>query len=229
MKASLHKFLHISRDEVCGLLKRNVKAKKSTVKKRNNKTIHETKHFYDFSDKACSAIKEYFTIVTGDSSVSCAIRVASAIPEEEQGKIGYFTVGRSSNLHKDRGKTSEYIAKNEGIPEFFSNSDVPDQGLLFYYDLNLAAENKAYKKTKNDTTYNSEINTMIVAPINGWNGNKIDLIGLLYINSKTQKILKPKHAELVAVASDSLALTFTAMFARLHSINNMPELDSKKI
>lgn len=127
------------------------------------------------------------------------------------------------NLRHGREKASEPILNTKGIPHFFSNVEINNQGVLFYYDLNLASKKGAYFKTENDKKYHDDIKTIVVSPLNGWDGKQVGLIGLLYINSKTNKILNPIHIDLIAFTADTLALSYAAMFSHLYNVNNMPE------
>lgn len=208
IKSHLHQLFHESREEVCAVFKRTSKY---------NDIDHEEVHLKDFSNKTCNIIKNYFKIISGDETVSCAIRLVSEMPNNDG--VGYVTIGRSNNLNHNRGDSSEPIKRCEGIPNFFSNLTAPNKGLLFYHNIDLATQYDAYKKTRNDILYKSDIKYIIVAPINGWNGDKNDLIGLLYINSKTPAILNIRNADLVAFTADSLSIIYTILLERLHKFN----------
>ncbi len=220
MKESLHHLLHKSRDEVCELIYRT----NSFGKKKNSSNIeYERKIIESYSCSVCDNIKEYFTILTGDQTVTCAIRLAYIDPIKLEKKLAYATVGRCSNLNKNRKETSEPIPSDKGIPNFFSSEKINFQGVLFYDDLELASKKNAYLKTNNDIKYPDDIKSIIVAPLNGWNGEKKALIGLLYINSKTKKILQPIHTDLIAFTADTLSLSYSSIFSHLLYAKNMPE------
>lgn len=221
LKAELHVLEHDSRDALSDLLRRN---KPTAGRKLKNGGQYERKYLIDFSNKACETIARYFSTLLRDNTIGCAIRIGVAEPAQKTSEIEYITVGRSGVLNRGRDATSQPVPRSTGIPKFFLSDDVACKGILFYDDLEKAAANGAYMKTRNDNMYKGDIKTMVVAPINGWNGVRPDLIGLLYITSQTDRVLNPKHVDLMKFTADHLALVYSSMFAKLHSNGSMPQL-----
>lgn len=210
IKSKLHRIVHDSRDCLSLLLK-ITKVRKGP--KSKDSVQHCRTVVIDFSNQSCSNIVSYFTAMLNDRTIGCAIRLAFK-HTEESGARQYITVGRAGELNPARSMTSEPVSSNQGIPNFFLSEGSPS-GVLFFDDLKMAELHKAYFMTKNDITYKSDFKTMVVAPINGWNGEKNDLIGLLYITSKTDRIIDPKHVDMMKFSADHLALVYSSMFSRL--------------
>lgn len=183
MKAKLHHLVHDSRDAVSELFRRvDLNDRRSVrsmrTKRANKEPRHERKHLSDFSNRACETVADYFSTLLGDDTIGCAIRIGIADPLKSSDEIKYVTVGRSGVLNRGRSETSQPVPRSAGIPKFFLSDDVACKGILFYDDLDKAVANGAYLKTRNDEIYKDDIKTMVVAPLNGWNGVKADLIGL---------------------------------------------------
>lgn len=225
MKSELHKLTHVARDSICDLFKRTTQGKGGKASGRE--PYHEKKHLIEFSNNMCSIICRYFKTLIDDETLGCVIRLGVSDPKGDSKEIKYVTIGRS-NLNKNRSNTSEPIPRSMGIPKFFLHTDVSCQGVLFYDDLKKASANGAYLMQKNDTLYKDEISKLVVAPINGWNGKKNDLIGLLYITSKTKKILKPKHVDLIKFSADCLSLSYTSILSRLLTTGSLSQLLEEK-
>lgn len=221
MKAELHHLMHDSRDALGDLLKR---IKKANGINYNTQGQHERKHIKEYSKNICEIIAAYFSVLMNDNSIGCAIRMGIRNPEKPTDEIKYVTIGRSSILNRGRENSSEPVARSAGIPAFFLSEKIKCNGVLFYDDLIKAASNNAYVITDNDRKYPEDIGTMIVAPINGWNGAKMDLIGLFYLTSKSDKILSPKHVDLIKFTADHLAIVYSSMLSALHNAGAVPHL-----
>lgn len=156
----------------------------------------------------CQNLSDYFRILTGDETITAAIRLA--VPHNKTGVIVYKTFARSAGLNPNRKTTSEVIPVNEGIPRFLRD-EKNGQGILFYSDLHAAAEIGAYKLTANDRKYRDDIVSMMVAPLNAWAGTKQDMIGILYIGSRHQNVFKVSHVDSMAFVADHAATTIAAV------------------
>jgi hypothetical protein len=96
--------------------------------------------------------------------------------------------------------------------------------VLFYSDITKAIAEKAFLKTRNEEMYPDEIRTMMVAPLNGWDGNSNDMLGILYITSRRTGGFKATQVDSVKFVADALAGAFVAMLGRLHSVGTRPDL-----
>ncbi len=219
IKSELHKLSHEIRDSMCELIRRT-QGKKGKITYRDPQ--HEKKHLLDFSNRMCTIISRYFKTLLNDDSVGCVIRLFQS-DSSNVNATKYVTIGRA-NLNKNRSQTSKPIPRSQGIPHFFLGDTVECQGVLVFDDLEKAAANGAYIIQKNDTLYKDEISKLAVAPINGWNGEKHDLIGLLYITSRTSKILKPKNVDLIKFNADCLAIAYTTILTRLLITGGLQDL-----
>lgn len=221
LKAQLHLFTHGLRDALNDTLERTngKQGRPSTAD-----PAHHRAHIRNISNKAAEAISEYLSTITGDDTVGCAIRLAQDKLGDGKDEIHYVTVGRSQRLNPNRGSTSESIARNEGIPKFFLADERSSQGILFFHDLVKATATGCYKTTRNDELHGNDFTSMVVMPLNGWNGKKKDLIGLVCVTSKNQKSLQTRHIDLFKFTSDTLALFYVAVISRLQSVGKMPQL-----
>jgi len=85
------------------------------------------------------------------------------------------------------------------------NGNCWSQGILIYNDLNKAATVGAFKLTENDSKYADEIRTMMVAPLNAWDGNRQSMIGIIYITSRERKTFSAKHVDSLRFIADKVA------------------------
>ncbi len=201
-----HNLTHNARDSICNLMEKTHDKKEYTL-------ADEIINLDVISNDLCTNIQHYLQDLVGDRTIGCAIRIGIENVDSNN-EIEYHTIGRSSNLDVGRKKTTEPLKRSEGIPHFLESRG---QGILFYDDIELAIKNKAYIETKNDQSYKKEVKSMIVAPINGWNGNSQDLIGLLHITSKTEKIINASYVDVMKYHGDFLAITYASIFSRLQS------------
>ena len=153
--------------------------------------------------EACENIASQFRLLTGDETVSAAIRLA--VYDDNADEIVYKTFARTKGLNDKRKKTSEPISIKEGIARFL-REDKKAQGVLVYNDLQVAANGGSYKITENDRKYPNEIVTMMVAPLNAWAGTQEDMIGILYVTSRKSNVFSPVHVDQIAAAADLTAV-----------------------
>lgn len=221
IKAGLHQLSHDLRDCLCDTLQQTA-GRKGRPSKQN--PIHHRKHLKSISDKAANLIAEYFEAITGDTTIGCAIRLAEDPISDGKDRVQYVTVGRSDRLNANRQKSSDPIPRNSGIPKFFLSDERACQGVLLYDDLAKATTHGAYHPTRNDKLHPDDFNAMVAAPLNGWNGRKKDLTGILCITSRTGGILKVSQIDLFKFTADHLSLFYTGLISRLQSIGEMPTL-----
>ncbi len=124
-------------------------------------------------------------------------------------------MARTDGLNSGREETSEDISPDEGIARFLIERDC--HGTLLYNDIDAAIKMHAFKKTESERQYSEEIITMMVAPLNGWDGEKKSMIGIFYITSRNKKTFSVKYTDSALFAAD--------MFSR--SLVNTVELFSE--
>jgi len=222
MKASFHDLAHKIRDVTSDTYQRTT-GKKGAVTDRD--PIHERKHLTDSSNEIATLVRDFIVELTGDKSVGCAIRLAQDRPGDAADSIEYVTVGRS-NLNGNRHKTTEAIPASEGIPKFFLASEQACNGILFFDDLKTATSNGIYKRTDNDSKF-QDYSTLVAAPLNGWNGKRRSLIGILCISSHSKKILNIRQIDIYRSIADMLALAFVSTLGRLQTSGSLPALTEK--
>jgi hypothetical protein len=195
IKHMLHEFAHFLRD---------YQTKVYNAKNLKRTHDHESENFKNYIEQICEKTKNHFERISGNHSIGAAIRIAvDKSPIDGKHEIFYKTVGRSSGLSVKRQDTSEDIASNVGIPRFFS--DKKSMGVLIYNDIEKAAEINVYILTENDKIYKNEIKTMMVAPLNAWDGKKQSMIGILYVTSRESGIFKLKHTDTLRFIADMIA------------------------
>ena len=157
--------------------------------------------------EVCENIACQFRFLTGDESISTAIRLA--VYHDNQNVIVYKTFARTKGLNDKRKKTTEPIPINEGIARFL-REEKKAQGILIYNDLDAAANVGSYKITENDRKDPKEIKTMMVAPLNAWAGKKDDMIGILYVTSRKKGVFSPVHVDQLVAAADLTAVAIAS-------------------
>ncbi|MDD4928402.1 MAG: hypothetical protein PHP85_03865 [Gallionella sp.] len=195
MKYQLHRLTHDVRDRQTAMHSKLVPTKSYSKGKL-------TKELELMLAEICANLSDYFKELIRDDTITVSIRLA--VPDKTNG-IAYKTFARSKGLNQNRSKHSEPIPANEGIPRFLRD-EKNSQGVLFYYDLIVAAQSGAYKFTKNDTQYPEDISTMMVAPLNAFSGSKQDMIGILYVASRNQGVFKVSHVDSMAFVADHTAM-----------------------
>lgn len=201
MKYLLHTMTHNTRDKQTAL-----HAKLAPGRAYSKGKL--TKELELMLAELCQNLSEYFRTLTGDETITAAIRLA--VPHNKTGDLAYKTFARSARLNPNRKSTSEVIPGNEGIPRFLRN-EKNGQGVLFYNDLHAAAEMGAYKLTVNDRKYKDDITSMMVAPLNAWAGSKQDMIGILYIGSRRSDVFNVSHVDSMAFLADHAATTIASV------------------
>ncbi len=187
MKYQLHMIAHEIRDKHCVI--------KSATLLPDIKQI---------SNELCDLIQRYFDILIPNKHIGTALRLARKV----DGKTVYETVGRSG-LNKNREITSEPLKANEGIARVLQD-DKGRKGVLIYNDLEAAAKSGAFVRKENDRNFD-EIETLMVAPVNGWDGEKKSMLGMLYITSDEMDVFEQKHTDALAFVSDAIASFYSEL------------------
>lgn len=208
IKYYLHQLAHQIRDKEAELyiqVHPNRKYSKSKIES------HLRIYLSDISE----LLKRYFQLLLKEENIDVAIRLAST----DDRQIVYKTYARSKGLNPRRAKYSEPIAIDEGAPKFF-RQEKRSQGVLFINDIEQASEENKYKLTRTNTEFKDEIKTMMIAPMNAWDGQSIDMIGLLYITSGKRNIFKMKDVDALAFVSDTLATSVSNIINIIGLISN---------
>jgi hypothetical protein len=209
IKAALHLLAHEIRNEQVKIFHRNTR---NTIVD----DVDEEVNLYEYFDRLSNLISNYFKSQIHGNGIAAGIRLAIYSPVTPSStEIVYSTFGRSLGLNSKRAKTTEDIPSNQGIPRYLMTDQQNSQGVLIYNDLNEAVKQDAFKKTKNDELYKDEIISMMVAPLNGWDGKNSSMIGLLYVTSRKKDVFKAKHVDAMRFTADivatSVAFTITSL------------------
>ena len=201
IKALLHDFSHYLRDYQTKIFKRTAQQKGLF-----DKEDAELDRLSNYTDRVCEYTKDYFVLMTHDSTVNCAIRIAVETddPNSKGTCVVYRTLGRSSGLSSARAESTEDIPSNQGIPRFLSD-DQNCKGVLRYNDLEEAANVGVFKMTESERRFPDEIKTMLIAPMNGWDGKRHSMVGLLYVTSRNNNTFHRKHSDCMRFVADMVA------------------------
>jgi len=150
----------------------------------------------------CGHIKEHFRRITKDDSIEVAIRLARPIKDEPD-NVEYVTRFRTSGLNKNREKTTSPIPANKGLPRYLIEKGC--QEILIYNDINEAVKMNLFQKTTSEEKFPNEIHTMVVCPLNAWDGSKKSMIGILYVTSRNKKTFKEEHIDTARFMGDMTA------------------------
>ncbi|NTW73180.1 MAG: hypothetical protein HGA49_13205 [Eubacteriaceae bacterium] len=197
IKAACHMLAHNLRDEQNKLFKR-FEIENSQLSKIENERSRE------YFERICGYVSQFFTVLLPNKGIEAGIRLAIE-SKEGDGVIVFATVGRSTGLNSKRDESSEAIPANEGIPGFFYKRK--NHGVLIYNDLAEAHKQGTYKKTANDDVFKGEIVTMMVAPLNAWDGKRFSMFGLLYVTSRYEHVFSLRHVDSMRFVADVIAMS----------------------
>lgn len=207
IKYMLHQFVHDIRDYHTKIF-------------RHLKDIHNSKN-KDFSQEykehlllIANHTKDFFRTLLKDDSIETAIRLAFP-SKKEKGNVEYITRIRTSGLNKNREETSEPIPANKGIPRYLIERKC--QEILIYEDIAEAIRLGLFFETANERNFPEEIKSMMVCPLNAWDGSKKSMIGILFITSRENDIFKEKNVDSARFVSDAAAnsISFASMMYKL--------------
>jgi len=201
-KHILHNIAHLSRDWYSDICK---------LKTKGNKTPD----IKIISNDICNLVHSYFKDLTKKDNIGVALRIA-AIENEE---IVYNTVGRAG-LNLCREKTSEPLKATEGIARLLQDKD-GSHGIQIIHDVEAAIKAKIYKDTDNDKKFDGEIKTVMVAPINGWDGEKQALLGILYITSPQKYVFSQKYTDPMGFIADTIANILASTNREFNNLNSV--------
>lgn len=217
----LHQLAHFLRDYQTETYVRILSEQETNVN-------YEKDRLCGYITNICEDVKNYFRRQIGDPTIEVAIRLAVEPLNTTEGKrIVYKTVGRSSGLNRERSKTTEDIECNEGIVRHLIVKR-GSQGVLIYNDLQKAADKDTFKITENERRYPDEICTMMVAPLNAWDGKAQSMIGILYVTSRRANIFASKHVDIMRFIADTIASSIACVIEQLKTRNRMPDLTRRE-
>lgn len=153
----------------------------------------------EISELLCGLIQQYFSILISKHQIGVAIRVAS----ELNGRVAFVTAGRAG-LNPNRSTTTEPLFEDQGIAKVFQDPR-GRRGVIFINDIDEAANIGAFLRQDNDRNYPADYHTMMVAPINGWNGKGKGILGILYVTSPDSNVFSEKHVDSMGFVCDCLA------------------------
>lgn len=196
MKKVIHDIVHFSRDQQSLAYQSDKEGEFPGIK-------HLSNHL-------CSKLQEYFRVQVPMAKPLVAIRLFN---NDE-----YITVGRSEGFSRGRVDTTTPLLRTDGLAKLLASKKT-NGGVFIIFDLEKAAETGAYKVLPNDEIYRKDYNTMMVAPINGWDGEKISLLGMLFVTSKRRNVFKEKHVDCAAFAADTCASIYCTVVNQIDTGN----------
>jgi GAF domain-containing protein len=165
----------------------------------------------------CIKIKEYFIKLKRTDEIGVAIRLAN---KNNENKVVYETIGRA-NLNPERSKTSEAIPENMGIPGHFKTKYF--SGIFIYNDIFEASEKLYFKLTENEKLHKEEIQSIIVAPLNCFDGAGKSMIGLLYITSRKKNLFESRDVEHIKALGDLIAIIISQIVYLMKIIKDISQ------
>jgi hypothetical protein len=192
VKFKLHTLAHYLRDEQNNILQET----------DNNEYLATIKNLAlaAFVERLCSYTQDFFKEITKNNNVACSIRIAQGTDENNR---EYNTIARSG-LNLGRSSTTKGVSANTGIPMYLIQKR-SCHGVLLYNNIEQAIKEGAFEKTPNEDFYPNEIKTMMVAPLNAWDGKKQSMIGILFVTSGEENVFFEKHVDLMRFCADLVA------------------------
>lgn len=199
VKAALHWFAHDLRDQ----LVRHVAASMAGSGRR---ALRESL-LRDLAE-TCNRAVDYFRLHLRDDSIGAVIRLAVKDPDASD--TVYRTYARSHSLNPNRSKTSDDLRPNEGLVRFLAEKG--NRGIVIYHDLQAAADKNLLVLGRNHTLFPDEVRSMMIAPINGWDGERQAMLGVLYVTSRKQYNFGPVLTDALLFVADALASALSAIY-----------------
>jgi hypothetical protein len=219
VKALLHSMSHEMRDSICSMLQR------TGARKSKHDLHHEAQHLISASNTIAERIVKYYGTLTRTDCVSAVIRLAADDPCDDNDMTHFVTVGRAGALDPKRKGGTQAIPENVGLPKLLGSEKINASGVVFIEDVKKATEHHLYVETQNEIDFPDDYNCIIAVPLNGWNGQKKTLIGILTIAGRNKsKLLCVHHIDLLKAIGDRLAEYYSFVVARLSASNRMPAI-----
>lgn len=168
----------------------------------------DVKVFSKCSEGVVGQLAEFFNQLIKNKDIKVAVRILAG----EKKSLGYETVARSSRLNPSRGINSQRVPVDKGEAKLLLDNG--SKGVIIYHDLDAAESEKLLFETQNRAQHRGEVECIMVAPINSWNGRKVEMIGMLYIVSNKKNAFKEKHTDIALFSADLLATLYTGVLHR---------------
>jgi len=185
-----HELIHWLRENTAGLVLHAI----GISKKSQYDLVYK-----NFNDGIADKIALLLRSIINNNEIYCCIRLATMI----DGKEYYETVGRSSGMDPSRAENSEPLPSSEGVARYLRQNN--RLGVIVVKDLQKAVKGAGWFATKNDSL--PDINSLMVAPINGFVAGHKNMLGILYICSK-HDIFNQFHVDIVRSCADLLGNTY---------------------
>lgn len=200
--AQLHLFCHMCRDQIAKSLSANSPAEVGQAIK-------------DFNSRAVNDIAGYYRCRLRNTQINCAVRLAM---RDSSGQEIYQTVARSDGMNPAREQHSEPIPSNSGLAAAIRRRG--EMGVLLIPSIDEAIKEHIWLATKTDEY--SDVQTLMVAPINGHEAGRKVMIGLLYVTSPKPHDLSfcPAHTIVIKAFADLLGLAYTSVATRIQALGH---------
>lgn len=219
IKYMLHQFAHDMRD-YHSLLFRHLKE----VHKNKNRDFRE--EYSNHLQSIANHIRDLYKRLTGNDSIDVCIRLAYPIKGEND-NVEYVTRVRTSGLRQNREDTTDPIPANKGIPRYLIEKQCHE--ILIYNDIDEAARLNLFLKTRNEENYPNDIKTMIVCPMNAFDGVRCSMIGILYITTRDTNVFKEEHVDYSRFVADTAANSVSIATAMYRIINSFSKKGGRSV
>ena len=153
-----------------------------------------------FDGHTVERVAAFFRAFVGDESIACALRLA----EEIGGKDCYVTKARSQGMDPSRAENSQPVPADKGLAWLLMQKQF--QGVHIIDSIPGLIQSGAWIETKNDRL--TDVRTLMVAPVNGWEGNEKAMLGILYVTSRRKAVFLPRHTLPLKAVADLLGLVY---------------------
>lgn len=172
----------------------------------------EDVHLKDSAKDFVILVQEYFRELIG-GQCEVAMRIAAGDDRE----VNYITLARTNGLNTGRDDYSEPLAADQGLARFLQ-SQSSRKGVLIYHDLKEAAGIGAWEPSKNDAKYPEDVETLMAAGMNAWDGQKDSMLGILYIISRENNVFERKHVDCLGFAADIAAQLISSIICKKQEV-----------
>lgn len=132
-------------------------------------------------------------------------------------------MGRAG-LNSNRSDSSNDLSATDGVAKFFTSKG-GSHGMIQINNLEEAEAEGIFIRDKNDKNFPNDIRSMMICPINGWDGESKGMLGILYVTTSERfSIFGEKYTDSMGFISDALAIVYSELITSLISI-----LESKQI
>ena len=159
--------------------------------------IRYVERYQRFMDDTVERIAEFFRALTDDQEVNCALRLA----EKRSDGMVYATVARSKGMHEGRKTESQAIPYDQGIAQALRTRK--QKGVIIIRDIPAEISDGNWHQCASDRF--SDVKTLMIAPVNGFESISKSMLGMLYITAPDDPFRR-MHTESLKAAADLLGL-----------------------